>query len=164
MTSIQVLLAYTLLFGASAGPSSSPQPAPSLDSVSWMAGHWVGTGTQDVSEEVWLPATAGAMVGVWRWASGGDMRLYELLTISIESGRIALRLRHFRPNLVALEDKENPFVLPLIKSGPREAVFEGIASDGGPLRITYRSPAPDTLEATVERGGTKQVYAYRLKK
>jgi hypothetical protein len=104
------------------------------------------------------------MVGMWRWATDGNMRLYELLTIAREQDRVVLRLRYFRPDLQALEEKDKPFVLPLVKAGAREAVFEGIASDGGPLRITYRRPSADRLEATVERGGKKQEYAYSLKK
>lgn len=163
------MLAIALFAGltAAAHPQQPPR-APAapvagleLESVAWMAGHWIGTGS-DVSEEVWLPPTADAMVGMWRWASDGRMRLYELLTIAREGDRIVLRLRHFRPDLVALEEKEKPFVLPLIRTGPREAVFEGIGSDGGPLTISYRRPTNDRLEASVERGGRKDEFVYRL--
>jgi hypothetical protein len=153
-----------IAIGQPAAKVASPNAGPGLDSLAWMAGHWVGTSATDVSEEVWLPATADAMVGMWRWASGGRMRLYELLTIAREQERIVLRLRHFRPDLEALEEKGTPFVLPLVKSGPGEAAFEGIGSDGGPLRISYRRPSADVLEASVERAGRKQEFAYRLKK
>jgi hypothetical protein len=160
------LLTWVTVAGQSQPPASagvSPIAGAKLESLDWMAGHWIGTG-RDVSEEVWLPPTADAMVGMWRWASDQTMRLYELLTIAREQDRVVLRLRHFRPDLVALEDKDKPFVLPLVKIGPREAVFEGIGSDGGPLRISYRRPSDDTLEASVERGGRKEAFAYRLKK
>ena len=147
-----------------AGRAGTADAAPALNSLGWMTGHWVGTKAGDVSEEVWLPPAADSMVGMWRWATDGNMRLYELLTIAREQDRIVLRLRHFRPDLQALEEKDKPFVLPLVKAAAREAVFEGIATDGGPLRITYRRPSADRLEATVERGGKKQEYAYSLKK
>lgn len=146
---------------------STNQPAaPSrpidIQAVSFMAGHWVGTGT-DISEEVWLPPAADAMLGMWRWARDGRSRLYELLVVAKEGDSVVLRLRHFRPDLVALEEKDKPFVLPLISVREREAVFEGVASDGGPLRITYRRPSPDRLEASVEKTGSKQEYVYRRK-
>jgi hypothetical protein len=144
---------------------SSRASAQEIDSVAWMAGHWIGTGTDDLSEELWLPPASGAMVGVWRWASKGQVRLYEMLTISSSADRtrLELRLRHFRPDLAALEEKDAPFVLPLIKSGPAEAVFEGKGSDGGPLRITYRRPSSDRLEAELDKGGTTQRFTYRRK-
>ncbi|OFW11829.1 MAG: hypothetical protein A3H96_27280 [Acidobacteria bacterium RIFCSPLOWO2_02_FULL_67_36] len=141
------------------------QPAPSADiqSVSWMAGHWIGVETEDLSEEIWLPPAADGMVGMWRWASKGKLRLFELLTISREGDGLALRLRHFRPDLSALEETDKPFVLPLIESAPNEAVFAGTGSDNGPLRITYRRVG-ERLEASVEKGATKSSFTYRLKK
>ena len=135
--------------------------APDVTSLAWMAGHWVGTQTEDLSEEIWLPPASDAMAGMWRWGSKGQIRLYELLTISEEGDRVVLRLRHFRPNLAALEDRDSPLVLPLIRTGANEAVFEGTGSDGGRLRIIYRRPSPDTLEAAVEKGGKSQQFTYR---
>jgi hypothetical protein len=168
--STATMLAIALFAGAAGlahpqqlAPTAPPVAGVKLDSLGWMAGHWIGTGS-DVSEEVWLPPTADAMLGMWRWANAGTMRLYELLTIAREQDRIVLRLRHFRPDLVALEEKEKPFVLPLVKIAPREAVFEGIGSDGGPLTISYRRPTGNRLEASVERGGRKDGFVYRLKK
>jgi hypothetical protein len=138
------------------------RPAAEVADVAWMAGHWIGVDTNDVSEEVWLPPAAGTMAGMWRWAVDGRPRLFELLTIGTSGGSLELRLRHFRPDLTALEEKDRPFVLPLVGLRPHEAVFEGIGSDGGPLRITYRR-AGDRLEASVEKAGSTQHYAYRLK-
>lgn len=127
-----------------------------------MAGHWIGTGT-DVSEEVWLPPEANAMVGMWRWAKDGKARLYELLVLAQEGERVVMRLRHFRPDLVALEEKDTPFVLALVSASQGVAVFEGTAREGGVLRITYRQPSPDRLEAAVEKAGSKQEFVYRRK-
>jgi hypothetical protein len=134
-----------------------------VDRVSWMAGHWVGTGTNDVSEEVWLPPTGGAMVGMWRWANNGSIRLYELLTIAREGDRLVLRLRHFRPNLNGLEEKEAPLVLPALRVGDREVVFEGTGTEGQ-TRIVYRQTSADTLESMVSRGTREpQVFQFRRK-
>lgn len=136
--------------------------AASIESVAWMAGHWTGTGTDDVSEEVWLPPAAGSMVGMWRWAQKGTTRLYELLALSVENGRVVLRLKHFRPDLHGLEEKDAPFVLTAVKTVEREVVFEGKGTEGL-LRIGYRSPSKDRLEAFVERGGRKDEFIYRRK-
>jgi hypothetical protein len=133
-----------------------------IENVSWLAGHWVGTGTDDVSEEVWLPPTSGAMVGMWRWASNGSVRLYELLTIAREGDQLVLRLRHFRPNLNGLEEKDAPFVLPAVRIGDREVVFEGPGSEGQ-TRIVYRQTSADTIESMVSRG-TREPQVFQFKK
>jgi Domain of unknown function (DUF6265) len=139
------------------------QPTPNIESVSWLAGHWAGTGTDDVSEEVWLPPTAGAMVGMWRWAGNGSVRLYELLTIAPEGNQLVLRLRHFRPNLNGLEEKDAPLVLPAVRVGEREVVFEGPGSEGQ-TRIVYRQTSADTLESMVSRGTREpQVFQFKRK-
>jgi hypothetical protein len=147
---------------AEPAPLAVPQPRNSIDSVGWMAGHWIGTGTDDLSEEVWLEPGAGAMLGMWRWATGGKTRLYELLAIAVEEDRIVLRLKHFRPNLHGLEEKDAPFVLTAVRAGDHEVVFEGPGTDGL-LRITYRSPDPNVLEATVEHGGRRDSFTYKRK-
>lgn len=136
--------------------------SPGIESLAWMAGHWIGT-RRDLSEEIWLAPAAGSMVGMWRWAPAGSLRLYELLAIAADGDRLVLRLRHFHPDLTALEDKSAPFVLPLVASAPNEATFEGRGSDGGPLRITYRRLSPDTLEARLEKGGTTETFSYQRK-
>jgi hypothetical protein len=136
--------------------------ATSIDAVSWMTGHWIGTGTDDLSEEIWLTPHAGAMGGMWRWATKDTMRLYELLAIAEESGRLVLRLKHFQPNLHGLEEKDAPFVLTAVKIGAREVVFEGPGTQGA-LRISYRSPSADVLEATVDHGGRRSDYTYKRK-
>jgi hypothetical protein len=155
--------AATLALVLCLGQAQQTPPAD-IHSVAWMAGHWVGVETDDLSEEIWLPPAADGMLGMWRWARGGTLQLFELLTIGKEGNGLAMRLRHFRPDLRALEEKDKPYVLPLVKSALNEAAFEGVGSDGGPLRITYRRVSADRLEASVEKAGSTERFAYRLKK
>jgi hypothetical protein len=61
-------------------------------------------------------------------------------------------------------------VLPLVSRGAPGsgrgddvAVFEGKDATGETLRLTYRQRSPDTLEALLEKAGTKQTFAYRRK-
>ena len=154
-----LLLAPVTVQNAPAARNAAPA---SVEALSWMAGHWVGPGTEDVSEEVWLPPAAGNMTGMWRWATKGQMRLMELLAIAAEGDRVVLRLKHFRPDLHGLEEKDAPFVLPAIEAGARSVVFQGQGTQGL-LRITYRAPTPDTLEAVVERGGRRDTFVYSRK-
>jgi hypothetical protein len=74
-----------------------------------------------------------------------------------------LRFRHFDRALVGWEEKDKPLVLPLVRQGAREAVFEGLASDGTRLRLHYRRPAEDRLAVTLLRGDQAQEFAFRLR-
>jgi hypothetical protein len=150
---------------ASAAPQEAAAPLPakaSLADVAFMAGHWVGGDPGEVSEEVWSAPEGDAMMGMWRLVAKGQTRIYELLTLTAEGGGVVLRLRHFNPKLVGREEKDRPVELPLVKKGPREAVFEGLEHNvKGTLRLSYRQPTPDTLVGVLEKEGTKQEFSFR---
>jgi hypothetical protein len=136
--------------------------APCLAALAWLAGHWVDEPGGDLSEEVWTEPHGDSMLGMWRWVSARSARAVELLAIGVEAGRPVLRLRHFDGRLVAREERDRPLTWPLLRTGPREAVFEGSEGSGrGKARLTYRSPDPDTLVAILEKGGKPQEFRYR---
>lgn len=148
-----------------APPASAAEPSPtpvrrSVAELAWMAGHWVGEGGDDLSEEIWTAPAAGSIVGMWRWASEERLKLLELLAVTEEDGGLVLRLRHFEPDLVGWEERDEPLELPLAELSPREVVFAGEAH-GGPIRLTYRLENPDRLVAILEREGRRDEFRYR---
>ena len=141
-------------------PSSAPVPATLAD-VAFMAGHWIGGEGGDLSEEIWSAPEGDSMLGMWRYVSKGQARIYELLTLTAEGPHVVLRIRHFDPKLVAREDKERAVELRLVRKGPSEAEFAGSESDGkGSVRLTYRGAA-DTLTGVLEKTGSKQEFRFR---
>ena len=150
---------------AAAGPPEAVAPPPaqaSLGDVAFMAGHWVGGDPGDLSEEVWSAPEGDSMMGMWRFVSKGQTRIYELLTLTVEGNFVLLRIRHFNPKLGAREEKEQPVELPLVSKGKDQAVFEG-GERGvkGTVRLSYRRPAPDTLVGVLEKEGKKQEFRFR---
>jgi len=143
-------------------------PAPSravLSDLSWMAGRWIDDSGGNLSEEIWSAPSGDSMMGMWRYVSGGEVRIYELLTISVEPTGVVMRLRHFDPELVAREDKGTPVELALVGWKPREAAFEGPAVGApGLVRLTYRRPSEDTLTSTLEKDGRTQQFSFRRAK
>ena len=143
-------------------------PAPSravLSDLSWMAGRWIDDSGGNLSEEIWSAPSGDSMMGMWRYVSGGEVRIFELLTISVEPTGIVMRLRHFDPDLAAREDKGNPVTLALVGWKPREAAFEGPAVGApGLVRLTYRRPSEDTLTSTLEKDGRTQEFTFRRAK
>jgi hypothetical protein len=164
----KALLACAVAALAAASPAQTSAPAPSravLSDLSWMSGRWIDDSGGNLSEEIWSAPSGDSMMGMWRYVSGGQARIFEMLTISVEPAGIVLRLRHFDPELVAREDKATPVELSLIGWTPGEAVFEGPAvGSRGLVRLTYRNPSEDTLTSTLEKDGKKQEFSFRRAK
>jgi hypothetical protein len=162
------LLWLALFVTAGLALAQTTAPAPSravLSDLSWMTGRWIDDSGGNLSEEIWSPPSGDSMMGMWRYVSGGQARIFELLTISVEPAGIVLRLRHFDPELVAREDKGTPVELSLVGWTPGEAVFEGPAVGApGNVRLTYRNPSEDALTSTLEMDGKKQEFSFRRAK
>jgi len=154
------VVAVALGRAATADPGGS---APGrLADLAWMAGHWIDESGGSLSEEIWAAPAADCMIGMWRYASEGKPRLFELLAIVQEDGGPVLRIRHFSPALVAREEKDTPVVLPLVKLEGRQAVFEGQGSAGA-VRLTYRQSDPNTLVGVLEKGTSREEFSFRRK-
>ena len=145
-------LAFLLLWALQV-KSEPPVPAPAarLADLAWMAGDWADDSGGNLSEEIWAPPAGDSMMGMWRYVAGGETRIFELLLITQDPTGPVLRLRHFDRNSVAREERDRPFVLPLVRHAPGEAVFEGTGTEGL-LRITYRRAGPHELVGVLEKG------------
>lgn len=146
----------------SVSPTTAAPVAARIAAVAFMAGHWVGDVDGALSEEVWTAPAGGSMLGMWRLVAGGQARVLELLALSEEpDGGLALRLRHFDARLVAREDKDTPVELRLRRVSEGDVSFEGLGSDGTPVRLDYRRDGPDGLAAVLERRGRRDEFRYR---
>lgn len=83
--------------------------APSLDlqAIQWMAGAWVGTIDGDRIEEHWSLLEGDALMGMFRWLKGETVYLYEFMLISKSELGVTLQIKHFRPDFVGWEEKED---------------------------------------------------------
>lgn len=98
LTALAVLVAALSI--AAAWPADDETAGP-LDPLSFMTGTWVMRTPDMVLEETWSAADGQAMVGMLRWHRGGELFLYELLSIEArgDDPTPTLRLRHFSPAL-----------------------------------------------------------------
>ena len=76
----------------------------SLDDLSWLVGRWVGKGFGGVCEEVWQPSSGGSMIGTFSLVVDGKAQFYELMTITMESGKPTMKLKHFNADLTGWEE------------------------------------------------------------
>jgi len=157
---VGITLALTVL-SAVAAAADEPVVA-AADDLSWLAGDWRGTiGDGDLSQEIWSAPAGGELMGMWRWVSKGQVRLYEFFTISLD-GEPVLRLRHFSRELEPWEsERAAPLTLRLVARGEKEATFEG-TENGKTVRLTYRRVADDELHAILEEESGSATFRYRL--
>lgn len=97
----------------------------SIDDVAWLAGHWRGEGLGASAEEIWLPPLGKRMSAVFRLSREGSVEFYEIVTLVEEEGTLVLRLKHFGPDLVGWEEKDQTVDFRLVRMDPATAWFDG---------------------------------------
>ena len=107
-------------------PGQASAPATIAD-MEWLAGHWTGDGLGGRSEEIWSPPANGAMMGMHRHIKDDKAVFYELLTLVEENGSLILRLKHFHPDLVGWEEKDEIVSFPFVAKRGGVMHFEGMA-------------------------------------
>ena len=66
------------------------------------------------------------MLGVFRLVREGSPQFYELVTLVEEEGSLALRLKHFEPDLVGWEAKQESVRFPLVRREEETLWFDGL--------------------------------------
>jgi hypothetical protein len=100
--------------------------AATLADMTWLVGHWKGTGLGGVSEEIWADPVGGVMMGMYRLVIDGKPSFYEFMHLAEDQGSLALKLKHFNPDLTGWEEKDRFVTFPLVKLGQKEAFFSGL--------------------------------------
>ena len=103
-------------------------PPATLAAMKWLAGHWSGEAFGGVGEEMWSPAQAGSMMGMYRLIRNGKPVFYEFLTVIEENGSLMLRLKHFNADLTGWEEQNKTIDFPLVAVEKNGAVhFAGMS-------------------------------------
>ncbi|MEO9482976.1 MAG: DUF6265 family protein [Ekhidna sp.] len=110
------LIAFTLTCLSSFGQQSTP--------YSWLAGTWTGDGFGGTSEEIWSePSEDGTMMGVYRHHKGdGNLNFYEFMVMD----STGLKLKHFTPEIVSWETKEDFVHFELIEFTENKIILKGL--------------------------------------
>ncbi len=147
-----------LVVGAGAGIASRGELAPvaqsdgpMIASVAFMAGQWQGPMDDGIAEEHWSKPQGNNVMGMFRWLKAdGTPVMFEILTITEESGSVFLRLRHFNAKLGAREEKDEPMTLKLAEATATKAVFRGVETEKRLAACIYEKNGSDELKITVE--------------
>lgn len=119
--------------------------------LSWLAGAWQGWHASDPIEEVWSAPAGGALMAMFRWLNGEQVRFYEFMTLeATPDEQVLLRIKHFNPGLVGWEERALSADFLLVQLSSQEAVFYQV-SKAGPW-LVYRLDSPDKLLVYFVRG------------
>jgi hypothetical protein len=113
-----------------------------VESLAWLAGCWAALDGEPGSGEQWTAPAGGTLLGVSRTVAGGRTVAHEFLQIrEVAPGKLAY--------VAQPSGQAAATVFPLLRSGPREVVFENPDHDF-PQRILYRLDGEGVLRARIE--------------
>jgi len=120
-----------------AAPAAAHASSCTLTGLQWMAGDWRNTANQAGSQERWIVAPSGVLMGS-AWEASQDGKGYaEIMTVREESGSIHMVLRHFDLALTkAWEERTAPMVFTASNCSGTSAVFDGQDDHAGE-HLTY---------------------------
>ena len=133
------------------------RPAAKIGDVAWMAGYWRGPGLGGVSEEIWSQPSDGRMHGIYTLSKEEGLVFWEAMTLVEEEGSLVLKVKHFTPEFVGWEEKEDNVAFPLVRLGENEAWFRG---------LTFRRTSDRELliHIALSQGGERSEHEIRLER
>jgi hypothetical protein len=109
-------------------PKGAPIGKGQLKDVEWLVGSWQGTAFGGQFEEVWNPASAGSMMGMWKlFDENKGVNFYELLVLKEEEQGLVLLVKHFSADFTAWEDKDDFVKFRLVKTEEKAVHFSGLS-------------------------------------
>lgn len=133
-----LLLAIVMLPVASV---QSQEHEASIADFAFFTGYWKGSGFGGTSEEMWMPHSAGNLLGTFKQSDGDALIFSEYMEIVKVDGEFQLRLKHFNPDFSGWEEKSDHVIFKLVEVSENKAVFEG---------LIYELIAPDQLQVTLQ--------------
>ena len=120
----------------------------------FLQGNWCGSALGGEVIERWDAPFGNAMTGTMTVVKDEAVTFHEFFVIVQEEGRWLLRLKHFQPDMVSWETREEVVQFPLQEVTPHRIRFEGLS-----FELLDETAGPDNLKVEVDGG--KLVFDYR---
>jgi len=143
------ILFFVFICAALISNSSNAQSATtgSLKDINFLDGRWKGNYNGGTIEASWTAPEGDNIVGFIRMVKDGKATLYELFAFEqTEKGPVA-HVKHFKPGMISLEEKEVSDTYNFIEAKKNEALFE---KDDISVRIIYERRSQNQL--VIRRG------------
>lgn len=127
--------------------SYSQSNTASLQDVAFMQGHWLGNFNGGPIEAFWAAPAGDNLTGFMRMMKDDKVTMYEMLVFEQTANGPIVLVKHFKPGLIALEEKEISDRYRFIEAKKNEALFE---KQDGSVRIIYEKRSENQL--VIQRG------------
>jgi hypothetical protein len=94
-----------------------------VDSLAWLAGHWIGKVSDDDVEEIWTQPSNGSLLGMFRWFRDGEIRVIEIITIANFDGATCMKFKHLDDRLSSWEAQDETTYFALVECRQDFAAF-----------------------------------------
>ncbi|GGC04021.1 DUF6265 family protein [Dyadobacter sediminis] len=146
---LQSIKTYSLIFAffLFAGFAQAQTKTGTLNDISFLEGHWLGNYNGGPIEASWTAPAGNNIMGYIRMIKDDKPALYEVFAFEqTEKGPVAM-VKHFKPGLIALEEKEVSDRYNFIEAKKNQALFE---KDDVSVRIIYERRSQNQL--VIQRG------------
>jgi len=99
-----------------------------ISDFSILEGDWSGTGLGGQVDELWMPARAEQMHGVFRMEENGELIFTEYMTILKDSLSYLMKVKHFSPEFKGWEEKDDAIEFRYIKKENNTLYFSGLTA------------------------------------
>lgn len=103
-------------------------PAQStLDKLSFLEGSWSAEKWDGTVEIYWSKPEAGNIIGMFRFYIDDELQFTEHILIVEEEEKIVLKLRHFHPDFISWEEKNEYLTFKLLDIKENFVQFKGLS-------------------------------------
>lgn len=110
------------------------QDTGTLSDMAFISGQWETTRNGNMVEAFWTEPEGDNMVGVVRVIGDGKAVLYEMFAIEMTETGLEIKVKHFRPGLIGVEEKDEFDHYTFLESSNGRALFQ---KQGEDVRISY---------------------------
>lgn len=137
----------TLFVLSSMNAHAQTTPTGTLNDLKFLDGRWLGTYNGGPIEASWTAPAGNSIVGFIRMTKDEQPALYELFAFEqTEKGPVAL-IKHFKPGMISLEEKDVRDRYTFVEAKKNMALFE---KDDITVRIIYELRTQNQL--VIQRG------------
>jgi hypothetical protein len=120
--------------------AQTAQKAGSLSDISFIQGHWKANREGTTIEANWTAPEGDNIVGYMRMMKDNKATLYELFAFEQTPQGLVVLVKHFKPGLIGVEEKEKSDRYHFIEASKGRMIVE---KQGEPTRVLYEKRAED---------------------
>jgi hypothetical protein len=130
MKAITIVLLFLAVSHYAAGQVSNG----SISDVGFIEGRWQATPAGRTIDAFWSAPGGNTIVGYVRVLKDGEVALYELFAFEATREGLVVLVKHFKPGLIGVEEKDKSDQYKFVESGQGRALFEKTSE---PVRVLY---------------------------